>query len=834
MTDWRQTGLTPEEIKSRLPLAWVIGESGVGLEPSTSGDRLEGLCPFHDDSNPSFGVFGDDGTLDKCGCWSCDFGVGDLFDYIGRWKGVEFRGAFEIALELLPKFEASSSEWTPPSLNAAAVPGPSLETVRTAWSRYHLDKGAVIGLLAAKGIGIDPDWLNQEWRVGVGGPIEVVVPHFGVDGELTGLKTRMGTAHLYGTRGSKFPSLYGAWRVPPGKRVVVCEGESDTWWVSWVLEKGGGGWAVVGLPRGAGASVAPEWVRFLEGREVVLLFDGDKAGRAAARRWHVALSGAVESVRVGVVGEGRDACELSESEVVEAVASAGEVRLMATTLIETPMGYVRASNGQAVSDWHAEPRMFLDFDSGADYGFELEVRGKRAIITASDFMSDSGIRSWCNKRRLSWWGNVRDAQSLLHIFNSYKPFLAHQKATRRVGWHSGSFVWGTGGKVFGKERWIYAGSPVSGEMDRVITLGDPEGDVGEVLEALMRLGDRNVITPVLGWMTAALVRPEWDVFPPLAVVGSSGTGKTTLLAAVLSAFGFGGGEHNLTSTTPYGASMLVAGSCGVPIWFDEYRPGARKDTLETVNQILRDAWSGSSSLRGGMGRNWSEVVSMAALAPVVISGEDVFSETSLIERVMVVRLPPVESRVGGAEDVAAVLRVGQIGSVLLEWLVEHDGAGMGGRGGVTSGVRGEIGRGIVEAGWGVLRRFGMEVGGVDIGRVSLEKVVGRAQREGAVDPFMELLVWGMGESDAGFKPLVWVGADGDLWVRGRGLVNAALRDNWQLPGGERALRDWMLERWSGEQEMTSQGLAYRLKGAGEAVSSVFPVSDGAGGLKLVK
>jgi len=56
-----------------------------GVEPRRMGARLVGRCPnpSHEDSNPSFAVFGANHEI--CGCYPCDF-RGDVFA-LSQWLG---------------------------------------------------------------------------------------------------------------------------------------------------------------------------------------------------------------------------------------------------------------------------------------------------------------------------------------------------------------------------------------------------------------------------------------------------------------------------------------------------------------------------------------------------------------------------------------------------------------------------------------------------------------------------------------------------------------------------------------------------------------------------
>jgi DNA primase len=57
--------------------------------------RMEGLCPFHDERTPSFGI---DPTQKVYHCFGCQ-ASGDVFTFVQETEGVEFKGALELLAE---------------------------------------------------------------------------------------------------------------------------------------------------------------------------------------------------------------------------------------------------------------------------------------------------------------------------------------------------------------------------------------------------------------------------------------------------------------------------------------------------------------------------------------------------------------------------------------------------------------------------------------------------------------------------------------------------------------------------------------------------------------
>ncbi|NNJ24737.1 DNA primase [Alienimonas chondri] len=79
-----------EQVRVRSDIAQVIGES-ISLKALRGGAELAGLCPFHDDRNPSLKVYPDRQTFR---CWSCDTG-GDVFSFVMKYDGLDFFSALK-------------------------------------------------------------------------------------------------------------------------------------------------------------------------------------------------------------------------------------------------------------------------------------------------------------------------------------------------------------------------------------------------------------------------------------------------------------------------------------------------------------------------------------------------------------------------------------------------------------------------------------------------------------------------------------------------------------------------------------------------------------------
>lgn len=267
-----------------------------GVELRQQGTRLVGRCPVHKDRHPSFAVFGRGG--ETCGCHPCGF-HGDVFataQWLGRASGFpeavrEVAGALGVSLrEGFPARKAAMGRGTVVSTKpqrAVELPAPP-DLTEVALREMEAARAA---LLVAKDTG-DLHEVALELRIPLpvlmrcaagasglgwhGGMLAYLYPH--------GMKVRAPV----GSR-PRFRWVHGKavepWRMErvtaETRKIYVCEGESDCLALAGIgLEKAGTA-ACVASP---GTSFPAAWAPLFAGKEVVLCFDKDEAGRAATRR----------------------------------------------------------------------------------------------------------------------------------------------------------------------------------------------------------------------------------------------------------------------------------------------------------------------------------------------------------------------------------------------------------------------------------------------------------------------------------------------------------------------------------------------------------------------
>lgn len=181
-----------------------------------------------------------------------------------------------------------------------------------------------------------------------------------------------------------------------------------------------------------------------------------------------------------------------------------------------------------------------------------------------------------------------------------------------------------------EDKWMLAPSD-GGDFD--------DETVAAILERLpdVRKPDRGL--PILGWFYAAPLKPivheEEGEFNLLQVTGDTEAGKTSTLQLFYQLFGadpapFGCGDTNFTIEKKF------AGSCGLPIWLDEYKPTDLSERkLNWLHRRLREVTREKSVSKGQ--QDLGEIT-FKMRAPVVFSGEQTVTEAAVRRRAVMTHL----------------------------------------------------------------------------------------------------------------------------------------------------------------------------------------------------
>ena len=121
-----------QELKARHPLGDTVEAAGIALRGK--GRVRQGLCPFHQEAEGSFTVYGD---TEKFYCFGCGAG-GDVLDFVGLMEGLTLPEAIRSLDDCsTPLAAAPSFRFTPTQRTPAPVVPPRDPALLTAATRFY-------------------------------------------------------------------------------------------------------------------------------------------------------------------------------------------------------------------------------------------------------------------------------------------------------------------------------------------------------------------------------------------------------------------------------------------------------------------------------------------------------------------------------------------------------------------------------------------------------------------------------------------------------------------------------------------------------------------------
>jgi hypothetical protein len=462
------------------------------------------------------------------------------------------------------------------------------------------------------------------------------------------------------------------------------------------------------------------------------------------------------TVAVVALPDGRDICSLPPSLVASLPQRSRPVQPPPLDLAETGTAYVRlngTNNARPITNWVLRVERTLRSSDGSS-AFEGTVHPHRipAVLPVEALSSQGSITRWCNQFGGTWTGGGGDHQRLMQYLVAESSLAPEGRMTRQVGYHGGDFVWPDG--HIGTDDWTYVPPPSKINLSGRIHISSGDCDVVRVLDAMLSLHDPQITGPILAWLAVAPLRPLFDRFPVLSVSGGSGSGKTTLTEKLLRTFSGSEITTNLTSTTPYAVTAFFASSNAIPVWFDEYRPGAREDARSQLDQLLRDCYTGQPSYKGGMAENKAEVVEIPTVVPVVVTGEDSFQETSHTDRMVLIRL--TKQGRGNLSRLDSLDTSG-FAHAYLSWLLLGEPPQVDLRVKEVPGLneRQCVNLEILKYGWHLLQAFAFDYDpSYRLPKLDLAGVIGQATEAAASNPLLEAVRWA--SENPTFLESVWM------------------------------------------------------------------------------
>jgi hypothetical protein len=324
---------------------------------------------------------------------------------------------------------------------------------------------------------------------------------------------------------------------------------------------------------------------------------------------------------------------------------------------ETADGYLRyTSRGpKRVSTFIIKPKLLLDgHDFGAEDAIVTDVFASNFLwnditFTRSAFTGvakldrETPIAAW------QWLGRDDDVRSLLPYLMERLQEMGFPRvaATSVLGLHKLKdtyYFLGTKHVLSNDAVWNGYEGPLAWlpshkehpdlNLDPVCT----PPMITMVGEYVPQLNEVGVIWPMLGWYAAAPLKTWFESqgyrFPILNVVGTKGSGKTTLIQRVfMPLFGQTDPKSYDAGTTRFVTLALLGSSNGVPIAFSEFR-------FDSVERFIRFILLSYDTGHDPRGRGDQTTVDYPLSAPFSVDGEDLVDDPAARERIVVAHLKP--------------------------------------------------------------------------------------------------------------------------------------------------------------------------------------------------
>tara|TARA_R100001460_G_scaffold107309_1_gene155831 strand:+ start:5401 stop:7827 length:2427 start_codon:yes stop_codon:yes gene_type:complete len=783
------------DLRHLLAVPYVMEQYGHHAVEQTSS-RIKYHNPFRVDNNPSFDVWYDSERGWRWGDFA-EGTQGSSIDLVQRFESLTDKEAIDKAYELVVKQKVDRYE--NPTLVEAKKEF-DYESAHDYLARGRSNAVNAVNAMLWRMIDshpaiahLNPEYLVKEWQLSSDGN-DVLVPYMD-EKDLVGYKIRKPDGTKLNAKGANMV-LYGLWKLGDSHEdqpVMLCEGETDCWAAQAHLTS----FHALGV---AGAGHQPEKLgaEALAGRTIYMAFDGDEAGRNALSKWHRYLSAHNCKIYNIPMPDGADIASMSPKEVASLPDRALVQMPKPEGLVRRLNQYVkvRGENDTPVSNWSLLLNKRLVGDEGQEAFEGVLLPTNKVVVLPSDALSSrASLVRWCISNQVAWTGSAQDHDKLLQLLQHDSFLVPEGRMTSRVGYHSGDIVWHDG--HLGTDSWTYV--PPLNDIDvkgKISVVNNPV-NTPAVLHGLMEMYSSDVMTPFLAWLALAPIRPLFKQFPSLVVSGASGTGKTTLVEKVLEVFSGSSINATLTNTTAHAVASFFGASNAFPIWFDEYRFGARQDAKQQLDQMLRDAYTGQRSQKGGAYENKQRLISYASDVPVVVSGEDSVIETSLTDRSILLRL--TKRKKGSLDTISSVDTAGFAHSYL-SWIASNDHDPKVQLHSDTSlNDRQRYNLGFIDLGWRYLRDFvesaypALQIPDIDVSMVR-EKAATAASE----NPILDAVLWAM-ESGLG---CVWKDDNDMICISADSLlVEIRKAGTFTLPvTNTRGLKDYLIDVYGAEEK----------------------------------
>lgn len=263
-----------EEMIENLDFIDVYSPHVKNLQTKGNG-HAQGLCPFHNDNNPSFSVNLHTGQFNCFGCKKS----GSVFDFYGQMNALNFDGK-----SFIPSIKEMADDFciTLESLNGKA---------KSPQEKALPQKRLLTAKAKKAPEKLGPIENAYNYSDGKGNPVFEVCRFEGKDFRLRRPDPNEPEKYIWNTKGID-PVPYNLKDVRKARRVFVCEGEKDA---DNLMDN----FAVTTTTNAMGAnSWKPELNSYFKGKHIVILPDNDNAGRERGQTIANNLTGIANVVKI--------------------------------------------------------------------------------------------------------------------------------------------------------------------------------------------------------------------------------------------------------------------------------------------------------------------------------------------------------------------------------------------------------------------------------------------------------------------------------------------------------------------------------------------------------
>lgn len=647
-----------------------------------NGDSLLALCPFHEDSNPSFSV-----DL-KTGKWHC-FTEGDSGNFVSFWAKINGTDTTEAYKAILAKYGVAQ-EKPKPAPNQKKSESSSLGSY--SMEQYSTDKK------------LPMDFLRDTCKVSTGrernGTTYLKMPYIKTDGQEATYRKRFAKKEFRWRTGSSGKiCLYGEWRLQAIRDAgwaILVEGESDTQSL-WFM-----GLPAIGI---AGASMfKAEQTETLQGLKLYIHKEPDQGGDTFTEKlyrglkdggftgevyqWECAALGAKDPSQVFMEKGKEEGHRLIRSLLAKAKPINLEAELMPDAIPGAPIrlrqaeGFIYSEKGiSEINPKTMTPALVCRTpiiltkrlksletgDERIEIAFKRDDRWHTAIYPRSTIFSSRKITDLADLGCTVTSENARQVVKFLGALEAENiDIIPKNDATSTFGWQPGRrFLPGHDEGITldidPSQRGMAAAYCKNGTLERWIATMAPH-----------RARDKFRFILAASFAAPLLRIVKQRIFFVYNWGGSKG-GKTAALKAALSAWGDPERLMVNFNATQVGLERTAAFYCDLPLGIDERQlAGTKQESLEKLVYMIA---SGTGKIRGSKTGGIQTTYQWRTVA--LATGEEPLStetsQTGISTRVLEIYGGPFDSETDASEmHQKSVLDCGWAGPEFIKHILQTD------------------------------------------------------------------------------------------------------------------------------------------------------------------